>query len=145
MAVTKFLARDLVPSVSIASVYTHIGGIDTITHAPSKTTSASTDFDSNGRAEHIVAERGDTYTLAGWFLEDESTGSRDPGQEALLAASHLVGAAAFISVKLTFPGAGAISFSCTVDFTGPHGGRNDITKFQAVLEVTGAITYIGLS
>lgn len=145
MAVTKFLGRDIAATVDIAAVYTHIGGIDSITHAPSKTNSASTDFDSNGRSEHIVAERGDTYTIAGWYLKDEATGALDPGQEALQAASWQVGAAAIISVRLTFPGSGSDTFSCSVDFTGPHGGRNDIAKFQAVLEVTGAIVRAGVS
>lgn len=145
MAVTKWLARDLVPSVLISAAYTAILGIDTITHAPAKTVADSTDFNSAGRAEHIVVQRGDTFTLAGFFLEDVSTGARDPGQEELIRVSRLIGLGSTTTVKLTSDGGGAISFVCSVEVTGPHGGHNDLAKFQAVLEVTGAITFTGAS
>ena len=146
MAVSRFLARDLVPSVAIAAVYTAIAGVDTITHAPVATKADSTTFDSNGRAEHIVVQRGDTFTLAGLFEEDASTGARDPGMEELIRCSRLIGVTATTcAFKLTSPGGGYITFLCSVDFTGPHGGHNDIAKWQAVLEVTGAITFSGAS
>ena len=146
MAVARFLARDLVSSVKVTGVYTAIAGVDTITHAPVSTKADSTTFDSNGRAEHIVVQRGDTFTLAGLFEEDPSTGARDPGMEELIRCSRLIGVSATAcDFKLTSPGAGYIQFLCSVDFTGPHGGHNDIAKWQAVLEVTGAITFSGAS
>lgn len=145
MAVTKFLARDLTVQVAISAVYTHVGGVETITHAPSVVVADSTDFDSNGWAEHIATQRGATWTLAGFFLEDESSGARDPGQEALLAASRLTGAAAVVSIKLTFPGSGTVTYNATADFTGPHGGHNDLAKMQCVLQVTGQPVYTGVS
>jgi len=146
MAVTKGLARDVVTcQVSIASIWTHIGGVESVAHSPSKTESDSTDFDSNGRAEHYVAQRAETWTLAGFFLEDAVTGARDPGQEALLNAGRAVGISAFISVRLNFQGGGTMTFSASVDWTGPTGAKNDIAKFQAILSMTGAPVFTGVS
>ena len=147
MAVTKGLARDVVNfQVQIASTWTHIGGVESVAHAPAKTTSDSTDWDSNGRAEHIVAQRSETWTLAGFFLEDASTGARDPGQEALLNAGRQVGVVAgLINVRANFQGGGTMTFAASVDWTGPSGGKNDVAKFQAVLEMSGAPTFTGVS
>lgn len=145
MAVTKWLARDLAPSVKVAGNFVPIGGVTDITHAPSKTSADATDFDSNGFAEHVVVQRGDKWTLVGFWLEDVSSGVTDPGQAALVAAAREVGLTAFVDVKFTSPGGYAITVECSVEVTGPHGGHNDLAKFQAVLEVNGEPHYSGPS
>jgi predicted secreted protein len=145
MAVTKFLARDVTPTVKISSTYTAIAGIKTLAHSPSKVVADSTDFDSAGHAEHVVVQRGDQWTLSGDFMEDVSSGVRDPGQEALVNASHEIGLGSTVSVKLTSPFGNTVTFDCSVETTGPAGGHNDLATFQAVLEVTGAPVYGGQS
>src|SRR5689334_4791838 len=97
MAVTKFLARDLSIDINTGTpgvpVWTPVKGLNTLTHSPSSTDAETTDFDSDGRAEHMKAERGDSWTLAGFSLEDVADGSRDPGQAAVEALGRAVGLA----------------------------------------------------
>src|SRR5688572_33461239 len=82
MAVTKFLARDLTIEVQDDddTTWLPIGGLNSLTHSPATTRAGTSDFDSNGRAEHLVAERGESWTLAGFTMEDVETGERDAGQ-----------------------------------------------------------------
>ena len=143
MAVTRFLARDLVVEVDPGSGFIPIGGLTTIAHAPSKTDADSTGFDSAGHAEHVVVERGETWTLTGFYLEDVSTGARDAGQDAIEDLSQEIGPSALAAFKITSPGGNVIHFSASADLTGPDGGHNDLAKFQAVLKVSGATTYTG--
>ena len=144
MAVTKFLARDLaivIDTGGSGGSFTPIKGLDTLTHSPSSTDAVTTDFDSNGRGEHMVADRGDTWTLAGFFLEDVLSGDRDPGQAAVEALGHATGLDSLGSFTITSPGGNTISFKASADVTGPGGSNNDAAKWQAVLKISGAITY----
>lgn len=145
MAITKFLARDIAPEVKIAGNYTAIGGIETLSHSPSKETADSTDFDSNGHAEHVVVQRGDEWTLEGFWLQDVSTGATDPGQAELVEAAREIGLTATREVRLTTPSGYGVRFTCSVEVTGPDGGHNDLAAFSAVLEVTGEPHYFGPS
>lgn len=143
MAITKFLARDITTEIKISSVFTAIGGLTTIAHSPSKTAADATDMDSNGRAEHVVVQRGDQWTLTGHVLEDVSSGARDPGQEAVEDLSQEIGLSAHGTFRMTSPGGNVIEFEASADVQRPAGGHNDLATWQATIEVTGDVSYTG--
>jgi hypothetical protein len=144
MAVTKFLARDL--TIEIASAgsgggYVEIHGLNTLTHSPSSSDAETTDFDSDGRAEHMKAERGDTWTLAGFTLEDVLTGDRDPGQAAVEALAQEVGLDSLGAFRITSPGGNTLDFQASAEVTLAGGGNNDAAAWQCVIRVSGPITF----
>lgn len=145
MAITKFLARDLTIEINTGSigspVWTAIKGLNTLTHAPSSTDAETTDFDSNGAAEHMKAERGETWTLAGFSLEDVTTGDRDPGQQAVEALALTVGLASLGNFRITSPGGNTATFMASAEVTRAGGGNNDPATWQAVVRVSGTVTY----
>jgi hypothetical protein len=152
MAATKFLARDLTIAISTApgvdtikgtadDTWTNIGGLNTLTHAPSLARADTTSFDSNGRDEHLPASRGETWTLAGFALEDVATGDRDAGQEAVEALGRLVGPAGLGYFKVTSPGGNIIIFQGSAEVTLMGGGTNDAAAWQATVTVNGEPDY----
>ena len=152
MAVTKFLARDLAIAISTApgvdtidgtadDTWTPIGGLNSLTHAPSTSRADTSSFDSNGRDEHLVASRGETWTLAGFTLEDVATGDRDAGQAAVEALAKLVGPAGLGWFQITSPGGNVIHFQASAEVTQAGGGHNDAAAWQAVLQVNGEPVY----
>jgi hypothetical protein len=147
MALTKFLARDLTIEVRTAvgpDVWTHIGGLDTLTHSPSTERADTTGFDDQGRPTHIVAQRGDSWDIAGKALIDVgATGdaTKDPGQLAVETLSRAIGAAAEGRFRITDPAGNEQEFSATAELTQPGGGTNDAASWGASLEVTGAPTF----
>ena len=144
MAITKFLARDIAIEIedpSSGGGYTAIGGLNTLTHAPASTDAVTTDFDSAGRAEHMKAERGDVWTLAGFKLEDVLSGDGDPGQLLVEALSHEMGPLSLGAFKLTSPGGNTIDFEASAEVTLPGGGNNDAGTWQAVITVSGPVAF----
>lgn len=152
MAITKFLARDLAIAISTGAgvdtlpgtsddVWTSIGGLNSLTHAPSTSRADTSSFDSNGRDEHLIASRGESWTLAGFSLEDVANGDKDPGQAAVEALGKLVGPAGMGYFKVTSPGGNMILFEASVEVTLQGGGNNDAAAWQAVLTVNGEPTY----
>lgn len=142
MAATKYLARDLVIEVSDGSEYVVIGGLNSLTHSPSTTRADITEFDSNGHDEHIVASRGETWTLAGFAVEDVNTGERDEGQLIVEVLGRQIGTLAWGYFRITSPGGNQIVFQATAEVTLAGGGHNDASQWQAVLTVTLEPTYI---
>jgi hypothetical protein len=157
MAITKYLARDLSIGIHTAAgvdtilgteddVVTNVGGLNSLTHAPSTTRADTSSFDSNGRDEHLPASRGDTWTLAGFSLEDVSgganAGDRDPGQTAVEALGKLVGPAGIGWFTITSPGGNKIRFEASAEVTLGGGGHNDAAAWQAVIQITGEPVYV---
>jgi hypothetical protein len=153
MAITKYLARDLTIAISTAAgvdtlpgteddTWLDIGGLNTLTHAPSTAKADTTSFDSNGRDEHLPASRGETWTLAGFALEDVANGDRDAGQAAVEALGKLVGPAGLGYFKVTSPGGNIIIFQASAEVTLSGGGHNDAAAWQAVVQVNGEPEYI---
>lgn len=149
MAVTKVLARDwtieidtdpLATTPTGSPVWTEIKGLNTIGFSQTKNDADVTTFDSGGFLEHIPASRGYEVTLEGIFLEDVSTGDRDPGQEAVEEYADMVGAEALASFQLTSPGGTIWSFSGSVTVETPSGGNDDPTGWSATITVSGQIT-----
>ena len=144
MATTKYLARDLTIEVEsdTPDVFLHIGGLNTLTHSPSTSRADTTDFDSNGHDEHLVASRGETWTLAGFSIEDVATGDRDEGQEQVEAIGKLIGLGGLGNFRITSPGGNVILFEASAEVTLAGGGHNDAAAWQAVLTVNGAPEYV---
>lgn len=142
----KFLARDLLIDINTGSIatptWTPILGLTSLTHAPSTERADAGGFDTGGRKAHMVAERGDTWTLEGHKKVDPTDGAGDAGQEAVETLALAIGTAAEGQFRLTVPGTGADSytFMATADATLPGGGTNDLAEWGAVIEVTGAVT-----
>src|SRR5690606_6852407 len=127
LAVTKILARDIVVEIQtnpVGPVYAEIGGLTSLSLSPTKNDADTTDFNSGGRLEHIVASRGMGITLEGQRLEDPATGSRDPGQEAVETLADAIGAASLGDFRITSPGGKTWTFKASADVT-PMGGGND--------------------
>jgi predicted secreted protein len=139
MAVRKILARELTLEVedSTPGSWLTIGGLRTLTLDNGKTDADTTDFDSGGWAEHMVAERSGTITLAGLYLEDADSGARDAGQERCEELALLVGAASLGSFQVTTPGGTVKSFTASVNVSGPSGGHNDPAAWSATLTLSG--------
>ena len=144
MGTTKFLARDLTIAVEDPETpdsYITIGGLNSLTHAPSTSRADTTDFNSNGRDEHIVASRGESWTLAGFAIEDVETGDRDPGQLIVEALGRARGLGATGSFQVISPGGNTITFDASAEVTLHGGGHNDAAAWQAAIQVTGEPEY----
>lgn len=144
MAVTKFLARDLSISIQVGGSggdFIDIKGLNTLTHSPSSTDAETTDFDSDGYAEHMKAERNDSWALAGYYLEDVLTGDRDPGQAAVEALAQLRGPASLGTFRIESPGGNRITFEGTAETTWHGGGNNDAAAWAATVRMSGPPTY----
>lgn len=122
-----------------APVWTPVKGVEDFDIARNTTRADTTDFDSEGSEENRVIRRGKQITVNGHYLEDESDGTRDPGQEALEGATEEVGAAAEKQIRLTSPGGTIFTAKYTVE-VGTSGDKNDVTKFSYNLMRTGATT-----
>lgn len=144
MAVTKFLARDLVIEIAedaSGSDWIEIKGVNSLTHSPSSTDADTTDFESEGHDQHLKASRGDTWTIQGFALEDVVTGDRDPGQAAVEALAVLVGPAAMGLFRVTSPGGNTITFEASAEVTLSGGSTNDASAWGCTLKVNGAMEF----
>lgn len=148
MAVTKFLARDLTIYIALGSSgsgsggdWIKVKGLNTLTHSPSSTDADTTDFDDEGHETHMKAARGESWTLAGFKLEDVTSGEHDPGQAAVEQIAQAIGLDSLASFKIVSPGGNLITFRATAEVTLPGGGNNDAAAWQAVVKVSGKSTF----
>lgn len=152
MAVTRFLARMLSIDISTGAgtdtisgtaddTWTPINGLNSLTHSDSSVDADTTGFDSDGHEESMVAQRGESWTLAGFKLLDTATGDQDPGQQAVEELAREIGPDSVGYFRLTYPGGGTEIFAGTAKFTKPGGGNNDPAAWSVALKVTGAPTY----
>lgn len=146
MAVTKVLARDWVASINtgtyVSPVWTEIKGLNTLTFSNGKNDAETTDFNSEGFEEHIVASRNAELGIEGLFLEDPSDGSRDPGQEAVEALAELMGNDSLGDFKLVSPGGTGKRFYASAQIGDVGGGNDDATSWSATLTRSGQTTAI---
>lgn len=147
MAVTKVLARGFdfeVDDGLETSSFLAIGGINTFSVSPSKNDAETTDFDSEGWAEHLVASRGLEIELEGYYMEDEEDGTRDEGQERIEEVAELIGAESIVPFRMTTPGGTTIAMNVSVNAspfgTSTGGGNDDPAGWSATLVVSGKPT-----
>lgn len=144
MAVTEILMQDVDAEINTGTiavpVWTRIAAVTSITHSPSKATADTKNFDVPGRQRHRVVRRGDSFTVAAQRQEDESTGSRDAGQEAVETMGIAVGSDAEKQFRFTSPGGNTWVFLASAEVTELGGDTDAVANWQAVLEVTGDIT-----
>lgn len=140
MPVTKVNGENWTFEVSDgAGGWTNIAGIEDFDVSRNTTRADTTDFDSEGVEENRVIRRGKQLTLNGHYLEDESDGSRNAGQEKITTLAEAVGSAAEDTFRFTSPGGTIYEFAATVE-EGTSGDKNDVTKFAYNLLRTGATT-----
>lgn len=84
MAIEKVLARDWTTEIKDGGGYSKIGGLNSLTFSGGKTDAEVTDFDSDGWAEHMAAERTRSVAGEGFFLEM----SRSKNYVASLTVTH---------------------------------------------------------
>ncbi|AZO95281.1 hypothetical protein [Halocella sp. SP3-1] len=121
--------------------FAEVKGLNTFSIEPSSNRTDVTDFDSNGDEEGYISTRGKAITLEGNYLEDTSTGDRDPGQERIEAVGELTGADSIVSFRITSPGGTTYTFDVTVDSAfATGGGHQDNTAWTANLTRSGSTT-----
>ncbi|TFV91408.1 hypothetical protein [Blastococcus sp. CT_GayMR16] len=143
MAKVKILARHLKPELNTGTtllpVWTPIGGLNSLTFSTEKTDTDDTDFDSDGNAEHKVAQRARSISAEGFYKEDPDTGELDAGQEALVALGEAIGYDSLKTMRVTTPGGNVTEYDVSANVTSPSGGGlNDNAGFTAELTVSGA-------
>ncbi len=139
----KVLARNWGKKVKLAAgTWQEIEGIHAFTVAATSAAADMTDFDSAGYKEHLVANRGATITLEGYFEEDLSTGARAPGQERCEVLAHAVSQAGLGEFKLTSPGGTVWYFEGSCEVDGPSGNAAQATTWQCKVTVNGSITIV---
>jgi hypothetical protein len=145
MAVTKVLARKWKVEIGtqIATpVYTVVKGLNTLTFSSDKEDTETTDFDNDGRPEHVVSQRSNELSIEGFYLEDAATKGRDPGQQAVEAAGNAIGLTSLYPIRVTSPGGTIKTFQASVTVGDVGGGNNDATSWGATFTVSGAITTV---
>lgn len=146
MAVKKVLARDWVASINtgtyVSPVWVEIKGLSTLTFSNGKNDADTTDFNSDGWEEHIVASRNAELAIEGMYLEDPSDGSRDPGQEAVETLSETMGNDSLGDFKLVSPGGTGKRFYASAQIGDVGGGNDDPTSWGATLTRSGQSTAI---
>ena len=141
MAVTKVLARSWTKEIYVTDAFVDINGINAFSVASTKQETDITDFESAGWGEYLIAARSNNITLEGFWLEDEGTGARDPGQAAVEASAQLFGASGLAQYRLTSPGGKTMTFYASAEVEGPGGDHNAAASWKVNLHVAGAIVY----
>lgn len=121
-------------------VWTEIGEINTMTLSRSKEDTDTTVFDSNGNAEHEVMQRGQSFTIEGFYGENPADGVRDAGQAAVEALADATGIASLKQVRVTSPGGTTKTFLASAEVGDVGGGNNDKTSWSATFTRSGATT-----
>lgn len=142
MAITKWLARDGEFEVAPAAgsggpAFIPIGGVKECSQSPKTVQAETTDYDSGGHPEHLVAERGVEFGLKGHHLEDVANGQRDPGQARMEVLAAAMGLASIGTFRWTSPGGNIDTFDGSVEVTGPGGDNNAIASWEAKITVSG--------
>lgn len=119
------------------STYTAINGITDFSMSNSPTDADVTDFGSGVSTEHKVIRRAIEFTLNGFWLEDDSTGALDAGQELVYDAGK---SDTVLNYKLTTDGGATIVFNGSAVFT-LSGEVNGVMTWSATLRASGAVTY----
>jgi len=141
MPITKVLARGFTVEIKNpdTDIWTKIKNLETLGFSGSAERTPTTDFESGGNAEHILAERSRSLSIEGNYMEDPDTGDRDPGQELVDQAAEVIGADAKRDFRITSPGGNRKEFEGTVEPADIGGGTNEAADWGAEIEVSGEV------
>ena len=147
MAVTKVLARDwefwINNGTFAVPVWVDVTcGLNTFTFSNSKNDADTTEFCSDGYAEHIVASRSVEISAEGFFLEDPDTGDRSQGQELVEVLAAKTGNESLGDFKLVSPGGSGRRFYSSIVLADVGGGNDDPTTWGFTMTVSGKPTTI---
>lgn len=144
MAVTEIPSRDwtfqLNTGTSASPVWVAIGGITDHSLKRSSGETDTTDNDDDGRPTHMKMSRQDEWSLKGNYLEDVSTGDRDPGQEAVESWADEVGPDSIKEFRITSPGGTTRTFDASAEVQQPGGGNDDHEKWECTVKQSGLAT-----
>lgn len=144
MAVTKVLARGWKLEIAgTDDTFTQIKGLASISFSNGKNDTDTTDFDSEGVQEHIVASRSQEISAEGFYLVDKKTGNRDEGQEAVETLAEQIGPESIGQFKITSPAGKAKLFNASANIGDVGGGNDDATSWGVTLTVSGKMTVVG--
>ena len=148
MALVKVLAKDwtletadLVEPTQDTWEYTAVCGFAQFSFDSSKTDTDTTDFCGDGYMEHIVAQRGYTFSADIQYYVDTTTKERDAGQQVIQDRSDLVGPDANGWFRLTDPSGFERWFQGSVNQSGLGGSTNDSTTYSIEITINGAVLY----
>ncbi|PKM78538.1 MAG: hypothetical protein CVU90_02025 [Firmicutes bacterium HGW-Firmicutes-15] len=136
----KVLARDMNVFIKVATVWTEIKELNTVTFGSSKNDADTTTFTDGGWNTHIVTSRGRTCKLEGFYVIDEVTKARNPGQAAVDALNNAIGYASLGEFKVVFPDDTNKTFLASVNLIDLGGGNDDGLPWGAELTVSGEVT-----
>lgn len=155
MAVTKVLARDwkieILTKGTINTIteeaytasedaeWVEINGVTSLKFASESTETDTTSFDEAGRESHIIVKRGNSVTLDGKYLEDEKTGDRDKGQQAVEISADKIGPDAMSYYRLTSPAGTERVFQASSKLSDLGGGTDDATSWGAEVKCSGVM------
>jgi hypothetical protein len=146
--ITKVLARGWKLEIEVdpdgtgvqPAVWTPIKGLTSFGFSNGNSEVDTTDFESEGSEEHMIASRNKNMSLEGHYLEDKVTKDRDAGQEAVEALAELIGPESLGKFRLTSPAGTVTSFTASANVGEIGGGNNDSTKWSAALKISGKTT-----
>lgn len=136
MAYVEILAREHDVLIKDNGDWLLIEGVDTIGHTPTKNDADTGHFGAAGRARHIVAERGDEFTMTIKTLIDPETGQESPGNMALRALAKKIGHESLGEFRIVNKFGYGIEFKASASVGIPSGGRNDTATYDATLTVS---------
>jgi len=118
-----------------------IGGINSFSPSREKNDVDTSDFDSQGWMEHMVASRGLSFDLEGFHIENETNGARNPGQYLAEELAMSFGPQAKKDFRLINPSQDNIDFEISADSpfkgTSDGGGTDDASGWSITITMTG--------
>lgn len=143
MAIRKTLASGWVFEIgdggTPTETFTDIKGANTWSEEWTENEVDNTDFQSGDWNEHGITRRGLSITVDGFFLVDESDGSRDPGQAEVEAVAQNVGNAAYRNFRVYHSVTGlGFEGEATYRLSGTGGGTDDNSEWGFTAVFNGA-------
>ena len=120
-----------------AAVWNPLKGLNTFTISSDDADTDVSTFEDAGYKSALVVTRGYGFSCEGFTLENETTGSRDAGQEFVELKAEEVGQAAFMMVRVTSPGGTKKVYTGSPKLSDIGGGQEDAASWGFELMVNG--------
>ena len=140
MAVTKVLARGWTLEIQNPDTlaWVTVNGLKSFSFDSEDNKADTTTFDDDGWNSHLVASRGRKIGCEGYYLEDQVSKARDPGQILVEDYNEIIGPDSLAYFRLTSPAGTVRYFYASVSIGGVGGGNDDPTGWNAELTTSGA-------